>query len=302
MIWQLAEGQHGLVELGQLLDLGVGRDAIEHRLAARRLHVVYRRVYAVGTRRLTQRGRWMAATLACAPDSLLSHRDAGALWRFLARRGPRVHVTTVGSQRPRIDGIAGHRTSVLHPDDRAVKDGIPVTAPARTLLDLAEVLDRDTLERTVETADREGLFSPRAVSALCERSSGRRGLRPLLTLLAEYEADPADVRGELERTFRALCRHHHLPLPATNVLVGGDLVDAHWPAYRLVVELDSFRFHGGRAAFERDRERDVRLRLAGVTVLRFTWRQLHDRPDEVAAAVRRITSSTTSAIRSAGPG
>lgn len=303
LIWEIAERQHGVVGLAQLREIGLGRGAIEHRLATRRLHVIHPGAYAVGTRRLTWRGRWTGATLACGPDAWLSHTDAGALWRICARIGRPVHVTVVGRSRPRISGIAGHRVRALGPGDVAVEDGISVTSPTRTLLDLAEVLDCEALGRAFEAADREGRLSPRELRALCERSPGRRGLRPVLRLLDRHAPDPADVRGELERAFRDLCRRQRLPMPAFNVLVCGLLVDAHWPRQRLVVELDGYEFHRGREAFERDRARDVELRLAGLTVLRFTWRQLRDRPDAVADALRRaIASSTTSAIRSAGAG
>lgn len=168
-----------------------------------------------------------------------------------------------------------------------MREGIPVTTVARTLLDLAEVVDMRRLERAFEEAERLRLLDLRVIERTCERNAGRRGLKPLRALLSD--AQPVvDTRSELERRFLTFCRGAQLPPPAVNVIVAGFEVDALWPDRRLVVELDGYAFHRTRAAFERDRARDAALQLAGYRVLRLTARRLGEEPAAVAEAVRRL--------------
>src|SRR5207302_645130 len=266
--------QHGVVAHRQLVELGLGRKAIQYRLAAGRLHRLHLGVYAVGHPRVTGPGRWMAAVLACGDGALLSHRSAGALWGIGSGAGSRVDVTAIGRSRRGHPGITLHQVRGLHPDDRARRDGVPVTSLARTILDLAEVLNRSQLARAFEEAERLQLLDVRAIRRLCERSAGRRGLGPLGNLLSNHMRPLPETRSELERLFVDLCRAAALPPPALNVSVAGFEVDAVWQDRGLVVELDGFAFHRTRAAFERDRARDATLQLAGYRVLRLTARRL----------------------------
>jgi very-short-patch-repair endonuclease len=182
-----------------------------------------------------------------------------------------------------------HQVRSLDRRDHTRRDGIPVTSLARTLLDAAETESKTTLQRWWDAAERLRLLDVRAVTALCERSPGRRGLKPLSVLIAECRPIP-ETKRELEALFFDFCRAHRLPPPACNVLVEGLEVDAFWPDKRLVVELDSWEFHRGRRAFERDRERDAVLQAAGYRVLRITWRRLHDNPADTAALIRSLLS------------
>jgi hypothetical protein len=187
-------------------------------------------------------------------------------------------------------GIRLHRTRFLHPEDTAVRDGIPVTSVARTLLDLAEVLTPRQLERAFEQAERLRLLDVRAVERLCARSPGRRGRKPLASLLESQQALPADTRSELERRFLDLCRDAGLPLPALNVSLAGFEVDAYWPQARLVAELDSYSFHRSRRSFESDRARDAALQVAGCRVIRITHRRLDGEAAKVIQELRSLTS------------
>lgn len=226
----------------------------------------------------------MAAVLASGPRALLSHRAAGALWEIAPYEGVWIDVTTPTHQRTRRP-LARH-TSPLPPDDCAICDGIPVTGVARTLLDLAEISDRRRVELAIGRADKLGLFDLRAIEALCARSHGRHGLANLTEALAQFLPD--SVRSPLEYDLLAFCRDHGLPLPEVNVIVAGHEVDAAWVEARLIVELDSYEHHRGRAAFERDRIRDAELKLAGWEVIRITWRRLHDHPAAVASLLHRL--------------
>jgi Protein of unknown function (DUF559) len=232
----------------------------------------------------------MAAVLACGDDSVLSHRSAAALWGLAAAAASRVDVTT-GRTRQGHGGIALHRPRRLDREDCTVRDGIPVTTVVRTLLDLAEVVERRQLARAFEAAERLQLLDVAAISGLRDRSTGRHGLRPLREVMSEHHGPLPDTRSQLERLFVGLCRDAGLPLPATNVCVSGFEVDAVWPDRHLIVELDGYEFHRTRRAFERDRARDIQLQLKGYRVLRVTFRRLADEPAAVADAIRLLLAS-----------
>jgi hypothetical protein len=178
----------------------------------------------------------------------------------------------------------------VHPDDRALHDGIPVTSIARTLLDLSTVAMPRQLERAVEQAELLGLFDLKAVDALIARRPGRQGVTALREVLKTYR-EPVLARSELERLFLELCRRAGLPPPAINSFIAGVEVDAAWPECKLVVELDGHEFHRTRAAFERDRARDAALQVAGFRVLRITYRRLKREPEAVLAQLRELLAS-----------
>jgi hypothetical protein len=228
----------------------------------------------------------MAAVLTCGEGAMLSHRSAAALWGFAASGASSIDITAPGARRRSRTGLALHG-GLVHPEDCASREGIPVTSVARTLLDLAEAVGPTTLERAVEETERTGLFDLRAVERLCERSPGRRGLNTFRAAL-DWSGPFPETRSELERGFITLCQEAKLPLPGINRLVEGLEVDAVWEHGRLIVELDGYAFHGTRRAFERDRARDARLLLAGYQVLRVTARRLCDEPESVAATMRRL--------------
>jgi hypothetical protein len=178
-----------------------------------------------------------------------------------------------------------HPVRTLHPDDIDTHDGIPTTSVARLLLDVAETAHQRQLETVLEAAERERVLDMRKVQELMDRSRGRRGLKPLNSLIAQFEEPPPHIRSKLERRLFDLCRRAGIPLPAVNIWVEGCEVDMLWRDQRVIVELDSWEFHRTRAAFERDRARDVELQRLGYRVLRFTWRQLAMEPAVLIAAV-----------------
>lgn len=173
--------------------------------------------------------------------------------------------------------------------------GIPVTTPARTLFDLASVLDRHGLEHAFPEAEVLRLLSPVSVPALLERHPGRRGAKALRAVLEDLGDRGADVtRSELEDRFRALVADAGLPRPRLNSVVEAAgrryEVDAVWPAAGLVAELDGAAVHQTRRAFEADRRRDRALIAAGWRVVRITWRELLDRPHQVEADLVTLLS------------
>lgn len=262
---RLAARQHGVVSISQLASLGFDRRAIAKRARAGRLHRVHRGVYAVGHTRLTFRGQALAGVLACGESAVASHRTAAALWALLPPpAGFPLHVTVPAQggrrSRPR---ITIHASTTLSAGAITERHGIPLTRPSRTL-------------RDIKRAGPHSLYLQ-----VFRRAVDRR--------LVEPPAGPADelTRSELERLFLALCRRHRLPAPEVNVRVGPYEVDFLWRDQGVVVETDGFAFHGDRCAFEADRARDAALGRRGLRVLRFSYLQVTEEPDLVAAALRR---------------
>ncbi len=287
----LAARQHGVVALRQLVDLGLSTSAARSRVSSGRLHRLHSGVVAVGYARLTSHGHHMAAVLACGPGAVLSHRSAAAKHKLRSSQRGKIDVTAPGESGRRRAGIDPH-SSVLHPHDVAAVDDIPCTTVARTLLDLAEVLDRRGLERACEQAEVLRVFDLRALEDVLRRANGRHGAPRLRSLLADFAIEPVFTRRELEERFLRLCRDHGLAAPEVNaqiVLCDGALEsDFVWRSQRLVAETDGRAVHLTRGAFESDRRRDQRLMLGGWRVARFTWRQLADDPATVVATLRGL--------------
>jgi very-short-patch-repair endonuclease len=283
-IGALAERQHGVVSRAQLLELGLGRRAIDHRVEVKRLRPVYRGVYTIGHRLHTKRGRWMAAVLACGPGAVLSYLAAAALWGF--RGGFPVEVTVPGGRRGH-QGIRLHRANL--PDDEiTTHHGIPTTTVPRTLLDLAAVVQRNEFRSALRQAEQLRLTDRLWLGDLIGRYPRKPGIPIIRAVVEEAQRGLTLTRSELEERFLAFLIDARLPAPLTNVLIEGFEVDCAWPEQRLVVELDSRSVHDTRDAFESDRARDRRLGAAGWRVVRITWRQLHDTPDELEADLRRL--------------
>jgi very-short-patch-repair endonuclease len=280
----LAARQHGVVSVAQLRAAGLGRGAIAHRVRRRRLLRLHRGVYAVGHARLTARGRLWAAVLACGGEeaAVVSHRSAAAVWELAPAPWSGVDVITLGQSRS-VAGVRVHRSGALEQTDVVHgDDGLPVTSVARTLLDLAALLPLTRLERACHQAEILRVLDLTAVEELLERSGPARGTRALRAALTSLAATGAQVtRSELEVRFLSLVAEAALPRPRVNAHVAGFEVDFHWPERRLVVETDGVAVHMTPTAFEADRRRDAALAVAGQRVVRFTWRQLTDRPATV---------------------
>jgi very-short-patch-repair endonuclease len=284
----LARTQHGVVATWQLHALGISNEAARARTRTGRLHRIHRGVYAVGHRDLSRHGRWMAAVLAHGPDAVLSHWDAAALWSLRPTARGAVHVTVPASGRRASAAIQVHNVRGLDSRDLTRLNGIPVTSVDRTLLDLAELASPQELRLALEAADRRELLDGREVDAVIARNPGRHGIARLRAALQTLQGPPPWTQSELERHFLAFVRDAGLPEPQCNVVIGGELVDMVWPQARLVVELDGYGSHAGRAQFETDRRRDTRLLLAGYRVVRITQRRLQQEPDRVRAELEAL--------------
>jgi very-short-patch-repair endonuclease len=292
----LAGQQHGVVSRWQLLELGMSCDQIQDRATGSRLHRLHRGVYAVGHRKLTLKGIWMAAVLACGPESLLSHRPALALWDLRRRETGLIDVT-VPSQTGRRGptGLRMHKSALLTGVDAAVVDGIPVTSLAWTLVDFAGIAQRQQVRSVLETLERRGDYIGGELDELLQRAPSRKGVRTLRLAIADLTGPAPWLQSELEEFFRELIRDSDLPDYEANAMVEGMLVDALWRRERLIVELDGFAFHKSRRPFEEDRRRDAKLQIMGYRVLRITqWRLTHE-PEAVLADIRALLNVSRAA-------
>jgi very-short-patch-repair endonuclease len=267
----VAGRQYGVVTRAQLRIAGVGETGIRERVGTNRLFRLHRGVFAVGHRELRREGHWMAAVLACGPGAVLSHFDAAAHWNIRQSASALVHVTVpTRAGRVRRRGLRIHRSGRLAAEQVTVHEGIPVTTVARTLLDLADVLAPQDLERAIHESEYLRLFDLTALTAVVGSSPGRRGAK----LLAAAERPAEMTKTELEERFLAVVARHNLPRPRVNAQIEGYEVDFAWPDAKLIVETDGFAAHGTRRAFENDRIRDRRLGRSGFRTIRLTPRSL----------------------------
>ncbi len=308
-IAEIAGRQRGTISRAQLLAIDVTRRGIERRLADGRLHRLFLGVFLVGHAVPPLLARETAALIACGSGCFLSHRTAGAIWALDAPpgtaaplrgrpaaalpatpRNPLVDVTSTRSGPRGQRGLRVHRVQRLDAADSRMRHGLPLTAPARTLLDLASVLSAQELADTVERARVLRLVTGAHIRTAMQRTPGRRGAPALRRLLVD---EPTMTRSKAERRLLTLVARAGLPRPATNVPLHGHEVDLLWRAQRLVVEVDGYAYHAHREAFERDRRRDAELQAAGYRVIRVTWRRMADEPEALLVTLAQALAAGT---------
>jgi very-short-patch-repair endonuclease len=282
----LAHRQHGVVSIRQLRRLGYSHSSVKRATAGGRLHRLHRGVYAAGHTNLSLQGRCLAAVLASGPGALLSHYSAGWLLGLIAARPVPVHVTTP-VPRKRRDLVRIHHSRTLTGADRALEQGIPVTAVARTALDLAAVVRFRTLRRVVRRSEELKVFDLADFRSVLDRNQGHRGAFHLERAIGIYEP-PRLTRSELERELVAHVERAGLPRPSTAFVVAGFELDVYWPELRFAVELDVYETHGGHESFEEDRRRDEDLKLAGIELIRVTGRRFEREPRTVVERIGRL--------------
>src|SRR4051794_1329439 len=283
---EAATHQHGVISMAQLRSQGYAKSTVTEWVSSGRLHQLHRGVYAVGHRRLTWYSHCWAAVLAAEPDegapwrAVASHHSAAYLWGLLRWRPDVMHVTAPTRRRAKRD-FRVHFSSILAEEDRAVREGIPVTSLARTFLDLAIRAHPGQLDGYLERAEERELLDVRAVEDVLTRAGGHRGRGRLGQALAIYRPDPAFTRSKFERRFRRLVKTPGLPAPPMNFNQTRLELDAYWPALRSAVDLALSETHGSRAAFERDRARQEELKLVGIEMIRVTAPRLKREPQVV---------------------
>jgi hypothetical protein len=240
----VAVGQHGHITRWQLLNLGLSSSAITYRLATGVLVPVHTGVYAVGYVRVEPVARAMAAVLACGEGAVLSHESAAALWGL--RRWPDVpEVITPGHvRRPH---ITTHRSRTLEPTDLRVQLGVLTVSAGRAIADIAPRLSDKQLTRATQDARHEGHLKPTDLQKLLLRC-------PRLHDLVDPRQKP--TRSGFEDDLTRWLTQHGLPLPIINATVNGHEVDALYPEQKVILELDSWRYHKDYRTWRSDRERD----------------------------------------------
>jgi len=295
LILRLARVQQGVVGRGQLLDSGLGQRQVDLRVSRGLLVPIARGVYGVGHDVVSRRGRWRAGLLSAGPGAALSHWSAAAVWGVVgprdrvevirphSRKVPSNHHFTSRSSR---SWIIVHRSRKLDQADFTVRDGFPVTAFTRTMIDLAARLDEDRIRSMLREGERLRVADWSELRRETASGRGRKGIARLRAVVTEWTGADSATRSDLELRFLSLCRRAGLPLPIVNGSVSGFEVDCTWPGSRLAVELDGYETHRDRSSFESDRLRDLVLKRDGLHVLRVTDRMLKYRPGEVAAFLK----------------
>jgi very-short-patch-repair endonuclease len=279
---ELARSQHGVIAKRQLTEFGYAKTTISEAVGQGRLHRLHRGVYAVGHPAISWEGRCLAAVLA-RPGAVASHRTAAWIHGLLRTRPGTIHLTAPTRQRLKRDFVV--HFARLEADDRVVVDGIPLTSPARTALDLAPDESPADLARLLQRADDNELLDRRRFESLLDRTVGHPGHGKLTAALRAFRPETAVLRSDLERRFRRLVLAAGLPTPQANVAVEGYELDCYWEAEGFAVELDAYATHGSARSFEADREREDDLLLAGVELIRVTDVRLERDPQGTIARV-----------------
>jgi predicted transcriptional regulator of viral defense system len=280
----LARKQHGYIKRSQLLELGLTARAIEYRIEIGRLIPVYAGVYAVGHVPLGQEARAHAAVLACGDGAVVSHQSAAALWKYVKHWPTRIEVTAPTDRHRK--GITAHRTKTLTRDDIDRQLGVPVTSPARTVFDMAPRYKTDAaLRRFVNDAR---LTYTLHLSSLAELLA-RHPHQPATKRLMPFVDKPTGMtRSELEDLFVDFARRYGLPQPTINKRKARREPDFLFPEERVIVEIDSWKFHGDRGSFERDRDRDADNLAEGIVTVRVTEERLTGAPEREAARLHKV--------------
>lgn len=289
----LARRQHAVFSGRQAVERGVTRKMLRSRLAAGWLNRLDHDVFHIAGTPVTWQAKVMAAVLAGGPGAVASHRTAAALWGLddFPRGTP--EVTVPRGVRLRRTGVRVHSSTDLDRCGTRLRERIPVTDPARTLLDLARRPGDGRLLDAIESARRLGLTSWAELAATLAKHArpGRPGIRRLRGVIAANIHRDEVTDSTLELLVLALLRERGLPEPVLHHrLVGPDggflaEIDLAYPPLRIAIELDG-SVHREREVFEHDRPRQNGIVLQGWIVLRFTWRDLVEHPDEIVAAVR----------------
>ena len=283
---RLSRGRKGLVTRKQLLNAGYSARQIERRLESEVLIPEYDGVYRVGHAAPNLECSYLAAVLTCGEGSLLSGRAAAYLYGLIKGPAPSPEVTTPTKRQPK--GVVTHRTR--SPRDAASYRGIPITTVPRTVVDMAAGSTPEELAVIVHEARVRFNVKPEHVEAVLERRRTAPGAAKLRRVM---RGDERVLLSQLERGFIALLRKHNLPLPKTNIPRDGHWVDCRWPEYNLTVELDTYRYHSTRRAWERDQKRERKARARRDDYRRYVWGDVFETPDELVAELTPALTAPT---------
>lgn len=288
---RVAAEQDGPIHRRQLLAAGMSTSTIGRRLRSGRLHLKYHNVYLVGHVALSDRGEAIAGLLTCGKGSRLTFLTAANRRGFVTATDGRVHVTAERRPHRRADPLVVHVTRTLDPRDVTRKDGLPITTPARTLLDLGGVLGPGDLADALAEAEVLRLVTEPQLRHQIERNKHHPGAKPLRAILGDD--DRRRSKRALARGYLDLIRQTDLPRPSIEHPIGLFRIDAYYEDARLAVELQSWTYHGTRSRFRRDAERTQYLDARGITVFPVTWEDVFETP---MALIARNSAAWTQGV------
>ena len=284
---RLADRQKGIVSRRQLLAAGLTGAIIDRLIRVGFLHPLHRGVYAVGHVALPRFAREQAALLACGEGAVLSGATALHLWGILSDGPSDVDVTVAGRHCRRRTGIRLRLVDQLPEGHIRTRHGLSLVFPARALIEFAADASSDEVGDAVAEARSSNLVREGELEAASEAAGRDRGGARMRAFLRD-ERGPAITRSRAERRFRRLLQDAQLPQPRVNHWVAGLKVDFLWESERVVLEVDGWKFHGHRRAFETDRKRDWILADAGYHVIRVTWRHFTEETLALIAHIARM--------------
>ena len=292
-IAQIAGRQRTMITRRQLLELGVASVSIDHAIRRGRLHRVHQGVYSlVLPHARPPLAAEQAAVLACGPTAVLSHQAAGRVHGLrLPDRSAALHVIVTDSDRCR-PGIRIHTTQALDPRDHHRVQRLPVTSPARTLVDLAALYRARQLAPLVDQTLR--MTSRARIVETVARHPHRPGT-PRLKQLLDPSRPSADTWSRAEARLLAAIRRAHLPTPEANVRVGDYIADLLWREQRVILEYDSEHHHSGPGVFHRDRARHNDLSALA------RHQVLHVTEEHITLELERVIVWITRALAGAEP-
>lgn len=282
---RIAATQRTIVDATQLQACGIGKRAIEYRVAGGRLHVVFRGIYSFGCGELPPLALEQAALIACGERAFLSHCSAAFVWGLAKRAPALVDVSVVGRSLAARDGIRVHRIRAIDRGELRRREGLWVSSPARVCLEIAATSPSD-LPDVIDAGLANRLLNRREIEAMLRRHGGQRGAARLGAFLGD-ESAMTITRSRAEQAMLKLIRDSGLPVPDVNVRFGPYQPDFMWRSHRLIVELDSYGFHAGPRAYQNDRDKDLFYRGAGFDALRLTRAHVVYKPAIVLATVAR---------------
>lgn len=270
--------QRGRIARRQLEAIGVSSSSVEWRVVKARLFPSLRGVFVVGHGASVELAAETEALLSVRDGAALSHWSAAALLGLWLPAPTEIEVVVdiwPGAANP---GVRVHRSRVLGPGDTWIRKGLPVTSPARTLLDIAVSATDRQLEVAFDRGIAERTLRPAHVAELLDRAGGHKGRARIADLLKRELGGSTMTRSEAEERLLALIRSAKLPEPRVNARLAGYELDFYWPDAHFAVEVDGFQFHSSHRAFERDHGKDNDLRRLHIEVMRVTWRAIVSEP------------------------
>ncbi len=288
-----SEEHHGIFTTTHARAFGFTGDQIEKRIDSGRWQVRHLNAYRLAGVPPSWKGNLLAACWAGGFRAVASHRSAAALWGLAGARRSIAEITCPRWRRARHDELVVHESKAFDPIDATVVDGIPVTTPERTLLDLGAACHESIVEMALDAAERRELVTIDSVRAILRRlgRSGRNGVGTLRRLVDARTPDRKPPESEMETVLLQVIRRNGLPEPVTQFEIrrAGRFVarvDAAYPQWHIAIEYDSYRHHTGRTAVDRDNNRRNKVIAAGWLPVTATAEDLRAGGPAICAAIR----------------